>query len=119
MNDVISDDELLFRGVIEKFWDYEKNRPSSAIFKDSKGVSVDRSYDRTEAECLHFLKNKRDFFKVCSIKTADVRKNQAVALYKKLPDNIYHSEIHDSLEKIEIRGSKAKKLRDCIFQSYP
>jgi hypothetical protein len=43
-----SDAENLFREVIENNWDYEENRPSSAIFKDSKGVSVDRDGGRTE-----------------------------------------------------------------------
>lgn len=43
----IKPDEFLYRGIVELNWNYEKNEPSSATFKDSKGVSVDRDYHRT------------------------------------------------------------------------
>jgi|SRR5690606_34621294 len=119
LDEIISDDELLFRGIIESNWDFENDRPSSAIFKDSKGVSVDRSAGRNEEDCVAFLREKRDFFKVCSIEVKRVRENSAFVLYKYLLDNIYHSEIHDSIEKIQIKGSKAKKLRDNLFCIYP
>src|SRR5690606_21704095 len=117
LNDEILGEELLFRGIIESNWDFEHNRPSSAIFKDSKGVSVDRSANREEEVCVKFLNSKRKFFTTCSIKTKIVRDNNAVALYKKIPDNIYHSEIHDSAEKVQLTASKAKKLRDGLFKT--
>lgn len=118
MNEEILDEEFLYRGIIENLWDYENNRPTSAIFKDSKGVSVDRSCTRNEKECIDFLRSKKSFFKVCNIKVIDVKEADAVVLYKKIPDNIYHCEIHNSVDQVQIKGSKAKKLRDKIFKVF-
>ncbi len=55
VSQIIADDEYLYRGIIQLNWDYENNRPSSATFKDSKGVSVDRDSYRHEKECIDFL----------------------------------------------------------------
>ena len=53
-------DEKLFRAVKNKpvFWNIKTNRVSSAIFKDSHGVSVNRSGDRTDVESVRAMKNK-------------------------------------------------------------
>jgi hypothetical protein len=108
----ISSEEYLFRGVPHIQWDFQHNRPSSAIFKDSKGVSVDRDYKRKSDECIHRLLELRDFVSVIKIKVQRVLEINASVFYKPTPDNIYHSEIHDSPHKINIGGSKAQKLRD-------
>ena len=53
--------EKLFRLVIRNpnFWEKEgSNRPSSAVFKDSKGVSVDRKAGRSDDQCVDFLINR-------------------------------------------------------------
>lgn len=109
----ISNEEYLYRGISELNWDYENNRPSSAIYKDSKGVSVDRDGKRSELNIVAFLRSTKDFFAICKIKTEDVRLHNATVLYRPIEQNIYHAEIHDSSEKIQLRGSKPKKLRDC------
>jgi hypothetical protein len=108
------EDEYLYRGILEVFWDFENDRPTSAIFKDSKGVSVDRSFDRNEDDCVTFLKKNKKFYRICNIQVKEVKSVDVIVIYKKIPENIYHSEIHDSSEKIQIKGSKAKKLRDKI-----
>ena len=59
MNATISKDEFLYRGVIELNWDYHNNRPTSAVFKDTKGVSVDRDNFRQEIDCVDFLLSKK------------------------------------------------------------
>jgi len=112
INPIIDDNEYLYRGIIELNWDYENNPPSSATFKDSKGVSVDRDNHRPERECIDFIKSKKDFFAVCKVQTRKVIELQALVKYQPIQDNIYHSEIHDSQDRIQLRGSKPKKIRD-------
>ncbi len=109
----ISPEEFLFRGVLSVQWDYQHNRPSSAVFKDSKGVSVDRNFDRTDVDCINRLLKLRDFVGVSKIRVEKVREINASVFYKPTLDNIYHAEIHDSDFKVNIGGSKAQKLRDC------
>ena len=101
----------MYRGIIEHFWDFENNRPSSAIFKDSKGVSVDRDNYRNEKDCVEFLQTKKDFYAICKIQTVKVRELNAIATYLPVEDNVYHSEIHDSDERVQMKGSKPRKLR--------
>jgi hypothetical protein len=108
----IDNNEYLYRGIIEQFWDYENNRPSSAVFKDSKGVSVDREYDRNEKDCIGKLLENKSFYAICKIKKERVLYHKAIVKYLPVEDNIYHSEIHDTVEKIKLKGSKPKKLRD-------
>jgi hypothetical protein len=69
LSPIIEDEEFLYRGIIELNWDYENNRPSSAIYKDSKGVSVDRDAFRKGQDCIDFLMAKRDFFAICKVQT--------------------------------------------------
>lgn len=108
----IDDEEYLYRGIRELSWDYDNNRPSSATFKDSKGVSVDRDNFREEKDCIEFLLSKSDFFGICKIQTQKVKELNAIARYLPVENNIFHSEIHDSEERIRINGSKSKKIRD-------
>ncbi len=110
--DIIDEKEFLYRGIIEKFWDYENNRPSSAIFKDSKGVSVDRDYNRSEKDCINSILANKDFFSICKIQQIEVNKINAITKYLPIKHNIYHSEIHNSNEQVQLKGSKPKKLRD-------
>lgn len=112
LNPFIENEEYLYRGIIELNWDYENNRPSSATFKDSFGVSVDRDCGRLEGNCISYLNNKKDFFAICKVITEKVRELDAYVKYVPKEDNIYHSEIHDSEEKIQLKGSKPKKIRD-------
>lgn len=107
-----SDTELLFRGVIDGFWDYEENRPSSATFKDSKGTSVDRDGGRTDEVCASTLLSKKAYKAVVKLSVADVKSVGAILIYKPVYDNIYHSEIHDSYERAQLRGNKPTKLRE-------
>ena len=110
ISETIQDGEFLYRGVVALQWDDEENRPSSAIYRDSLGVSVDRDAGRSEDDCVKALKERKEFYAICRILTSDVRDSGAIALYKPLKDNIYHSEIHDSAEKAELTRGKARKL---------
>lgn len=112
----IDDSEVLFRGIIEDFWDYESDRASSALFKDSKGVSVDRCFGRKTKDCLDFLVKKRHFPRVASIETKVVRDLLAFVKHRPEPDNDFHCEIYNSEDLDKIGPSKAKKLRDKILE---
>ncbi|NOX87314.1 MAG: hypothetical protein GXO86_15380 [Chlorobi bacterium] len=112
LDDYIENNEYLYRGIVKQLWDFENNRPSSAIYKDSKGVSVDRDAGRSERDCVIFLLDKRDFFAVGKVLTKDVRILNAVVKYLPVEHNIYHSEIHDSDNNVRLRGRKPARIRD-------
>lgn len=108
----IGDEEYLYRGVVEINWDNELQRPSSATYKDSFGVSVNRDASRKEQDCVEQLLNLKPFKAVCRVTALTVRKIEAVAKYLPTEDNIYHSEIHNSEDKIPLSGGKASKIRE-------
>ncbi|TRX45784.1 hypothetical protein FNH22_31410 [Fulvivirga sp. M361] len=112
LNDEIEDSEFLFRGVVTQNWDFENDRPTSATFKDSKGVSVDRDGGRDDKDCIDKIKTVNDFHAICKVMTKDVRDLDAVVFYKPVPENDYHSEIHDSNERIQMKGKKPSKIRE-------
>lgn len=112
LSEEIGGDEFLYRGIVIQNWDFENDRPSSATFKDSQGTSVDRSADRNDYECIEKLLQKRNFVAICKVLTKDVRDIEAVAIYKPELENIFHSEIHDSKERVQLRGKKPNKIRD-------
>jgi hypothetical protein len=113
LEEEIDDSEYLYRRVIlnPSFWDSEKKLPTSAIFKDSNGVSVDRQGERSQKDII------RDALKyplkaLVHVKTEKCRELDTVPVYKPVEDNMYHSEIHDSIDKVRLSSSKAKRLRD-------
>lgn len=113
LDDYIDDNEFLYRRVIlnPNYWDFESNKPTSAIFKDSNGVSVDRQWNRNDSEIIEGFK-VFEIRAVVKILTATCRDLEANPVYKPVESNIFHSEIHDSIHKVQISGSKAKRLRD-------
>lgn len=113
LNDYIEDHEFLYRRVIlnPNFWDFEKNKPTSAIFKDSNGASVDRQHDRNDEDVIKSFKTL-PIRAIVKILTSTCRELNTFPVYKYLPDNIYHCEIHDSKIKAQMSSSKAKNLRD-------
>lgn len=109
----INDSEFLYRGVVSVNWDFENNRASSAAFKDSKGTSVNRDGGRTDPEVVEHMVRTKPFKAIIKVTAKDVRDIGAIVIYKpEIPENIYHSEIHDSSARLQLRGSKPAKLRD-------
>jgi hypothetical protein len=115
LNEHIEDFEYLYRRIIlnPNFWDFDNNKPSSAIFKDSNGVSVDRQGQRREHVIVETFR-QFPIRAVAKIRAIECRNLLTYPVYKPLEENQYHSEIHDSVDKIQISSSKAKKLRDSI-----
>lgn len=115
----IDSNEWLYRGVVAQNWVYAENRPSTAIFKDSKGVSVDRDGERTETEIISalFLSGKT-FKAIVKVQQKFVNEVGAITKYKPTPHNIFHSEIHKSAEVIELTRSQQKNLLKVSQQVY-
>ncbi|MCZ9892874.1 hypothetical protein OFR29_11365 [Brachyspira hyodysenteriae] len=124
MSLIENDEEILYRKIYPAsiFWDNEHNRPSSAAYKDKKGLSVDRLGDREENEVIDsFIKRFGDD-KVKSVVKVSVGICKQLELYpidKPSFNNKYHAEIHDSKTRIEISQSKAKKLAENVHIVYP
>lgn len=118
MDTEIKPEEVLYRAVFPSpaiFWDEELGRYSSAIFKDSKGVSVDRDYNRTDNDICDEFKSRFPNKKLEAVVSigADFCYDLPTHLeYKPEPDNEYHSEIYDSKTKITISKPKLRKLAE-------
>ena len=114
----ISDEEYLYRGVVEAQWHPTKNRPSSAAFKDSHGTSVDRSGGREDQECIEALlaRAHKPFREILKVQAGFCRGIGCFLHYSPIEENIYHSEIHDSEDLEGLKSSsKAKKLERQSF----
>lgn len=113
MDDNFSADECLYRGL-PQMWLKDDKSVSSAAFKDSGGVSVDRDGGRTEEECINkMVGNLTNIVAIGRLTCGDVTACDALPKYLPVEGNEYHSEIHDSAEQIQIKKqSKAKKIAD-------
>ena len=113
----IGEDEILFRGVTTKpdMWKAGANRPTSAIFKDSGGASVDRDGGRNDNDAANSLcdwlaAKDIQLRAVVKISAGVCRRIETELLARPLEDNPYHAEIHVSGTRKEI-SDKAKELR--------
>lgn len=108
------------------FWKEKEDRPSSALFYDSKGVSIDRRNHRTEddlikdEERLHDLYSKEKLKAIISVEkefcdSLDVK-------VKSTPDenNPYHCILYRNEGKNELTNSQRRKLsKNCeIIKRY-
>ena len=112
LDEEISNEEILYRAVSfnPNLWSTQENRPSSAVFKDSKGVSVDRNGKREESEIIENLKSRFELKAILSISALECREIETCPISDPLPDNIYHALILESEDKISISSGKARKL---------
>lgn len=111
MDDIFASNESLYRGL-HPMWIEDDNTVSSAAFKDSNGISVDREGERNEQECIDRLcETLPNIVGVCKLTCGDVADCDAIPKYLPLPDNEFHSEIHDSADQVQIKSkSKSRKL---------
>ena len=112
----IADNELLLRAVLPKAFFWKEGRLSSAALKDGRGLSVDRTYDRSIEESVIYMRQNLDG-DIVSIKPSDCRKVNAVVRYRPTK-NIFHCEIHGSEEKIVLSPKQAKELALCAEVVY-
>ena len=109
----ISDGEKLFRAIkkIPDWWNFETNKPTSAVFKDKNGVSVDRQGGRTEEQATNYLKRKLSPLRaVINIVTKKCRETGTFPIYCPSKKDKFHSEIHGSPNNKYISPSKARSL---------
>ena len=110
LSPIVADEEYLYRGVSIQQWDYQNNRITSAAYKDSLGVSVDRSADREESNCISRLLQMKPFVAVGRLLVGFVREEKLLVRYKPTEENSYHSEIHQSEDRIELTTGQARSL---------
>lgn len=110
----IQESEILYRAIHPNHWNYEEDRPTSALFKDRRGVSVDRDGNRNETEAVDFLLNFRKDFGAGKLNAGETRGVGTYLNPDKIPENDYHALILESEIKIQLSNGKAKKLSRII-----
>ena len=120
-------EEKLFRKIpaVPGFVINDENgkRISSAAFKDSKGCSVDRQFNRDESLVYEQMYRKFKDATTGIQAIASVTYSQCLEVstkVKEMPeiDNEYHCEIHCSEIKIQLTSSQAKKLANNAIVKY-
>lgn len=115
MKDEFRKDERLYRNVImdPNFWKKDSGGPSSAVFKDSNGVSVDRDGGREEADITSGFISRfgvENIRAIVSVNAGYCMEIGAHLVYSPVETNKYHAEIHDSPDKVPLHPKKARKL---------
>lgn len=111
MDDNFAPDERLYRGL-HSMWIKDDDSISSAAFKDSCGVSVDRDGGREEKDCIErMVVALPQIAGVGRITCGEVEECGAIPKYLPVEGNEYHSEIRDSAEQVQIKSQpKSRKL---------
>lgn len=110
VNNEIEDHESFFRVIRPReaypnLWKGE--RPSSAAFKDSRGLSVNRSDDDRQSS-LDNLKHLQGV--IAEVHSKSCKEVNITANYRPLENNVFHCELHRSKEQIELSPSQARHL---------
>lgn len=91
----------------------EKGRPTSALFKQDNGVSVDRDGCRDEKMIIETFRNRFDKrFKGLVKVRADICIDNNMAVIPETSSNIYHAEIFENTNKDPLGQLKALILAD-------
>lgn len=108
----IEDEERLFRAIkpFPSWWKFDVNRPSSAAFKDSLGVSVDRQGVREINQVIERFKNRFEIRAVVSLTAKQCRDFGTYPIAKPETNNPEHAEIHGSPTEVTLTSGKARKL---------
>ena len=110
LSPIIADGEYLYRGITNKQWDFVNNRITSAAYKDSLGVSVDRSGDRDEESCVSHLLQNKPFIAIGRLMAGFVRESGLLVKYDPTEENEYHSEIRHSENRAELTTGQSRKM---------
>jgi len=92
-------------------WKIDKNRPTSALFKDERGVSVSRSCGREELKCVQQMRIA--FPNSLRVVSVDVNQCHEVgAQVYDCPNDMVpcHAEIHRNEKTALLTSSMARKL---------
>lgn len=105
--------ERLYRAVyppeiVSMFWK-ENGEISSAVFKDKRGLSVERAGNRDEDKVINDM---HLFFygTIISVLVSDCLACKSVLKYLPTKRSIYHSEIHGGEDRLLLSQSQCKYL---------
>ncbi len=115
MEETVQRNELLYRVIKRSQPDSmdEKGRPTSALFKQEDGVSVDRDGERKEKVIIKTFKERFDRrFKGLVKVGANVCIDNSMAVIPETSSNIYHAEIFENEGKVPLGQLKALILAD-------
>lgn len=115
MEKTVQRNELLYRMIKRSQPDSmdEKGRPTSALFKQDNGVSVDRDGSRGEEEIIQTFKKRFDKrFKGLVRVGAKICIDNNMAVIPETSSNIYHAEIFENADKDPLGQLKALILAD-------
>ena len=115
LSDEILDHEALYRSVPSRpsHWVIGEGCPTSAVFKDKRGVSVDRDGGREEQAIIQsFVDRKGAEAGLIAVTARQCRDCNTNPFSKPLDENPYHAEIHNIGSKVELSRGKAKALAD-------
>jgi len=117
-DDIVENDERLFRAIKPRpdFWSTSDNRLSSAFFKDSQGVSVDRNGDREQDEVNNFFKSRFENLKgLALVYASKCLEIKCRLIPKQEVDNPFHAHIEGETE-IKLKDSQARSIaKNCTF----
>ena len=116
MNNIVTRDECLYRAVkrSQPSTIDSTGRPTSALFKQDNGVSVDRGGQRDEQLIIDTVKaNFQKRFKGLVSVGADICIDNSMAVIPApSSSNIYHAEIFENEQKSPLSQLKALILAD-------
>ena len=121
--DIIDDDEILYRVVKKSDPDgFIDGKPTAALFIDARGTSVDRDGGREEKKIIEsFVKRFKNSNGISNAVKITAKKSREIGTYPNPihnKGNIYHAEIHESKDVIQISLVKAIQLaKECIIVS--
>ena len=100
------------------YWEPD-GRISTAAFKDDRGLSVDRTGERSLEDSVEYASSHLRGV-IASVAATDCQKVETKLFYKPSKSNPYHTEIHQSSTTIELSPIQALYLRDhCIIVRNP
>ena len=113
----IADREELYRAVPAKPHMWKKDRPTSLVFSDSLGTSVDRNGKRSCDDVCASLRERlegvgTELQAIVMVTARQCRDVQAHPIAKPCPDNPHHGEIHDAPGHPRVSKTKARKLAE-------
>lgn len=104
-------DDFLYRAIkmsIPEQW--KVDRPSSAVFKDSKGISVDVEDGRSLDEVTDLFQKRFELKALLRLSVSDCIDLGLFAHRVALPDNAHHAEIHRTQTIISLTQGQARRL---------
>ena len=114
--ETISDDEFLYRAIKRSRPDWlDGGKPTSAMYKDYGGNSVDRDGKRELSQIIDFMRNGHLFPRVkgiVEIEAAKCLEIGTVVIAAPSDDDVFHANILLNTEDINIQNLRALQLAD-------